>query len=63
MTGPLLNYEQAAEYLGLTTRQVRRLWEQRKLAAVKLGRQVRFRVCDLDDCAERHVVSSTRGKT
>ncbi len=39
---------QAAEYLNDTEAHVQRLWWERKIAAVKLGRKVRFRREDLD---------------
>jgi excisionase family DNA binding protein len=44
----LLDYESAARYLCTTTRQVRELWARRELAAVKVGRSVRFTKADLD---------------
>jgi excisionase family DNA binding protein len=44
----LLDYEAAARYLCTTTRHVRELWTRRKLAAIKVGRSVRFTKADLD---------------
>jgi excisionase family DNA binding protein len=44
----LLDYESAARYLCTTTRHVRELWTRRELAAVKVGRSVRFTKADLD---------------
>jgi excisionase family DNA binding protein len=47
-TGGLLDYEGAAAYLATTTRHVRELWQRREIAAVKVGRLVRFTQEDLD---------------
>ncbi len=44
----LLDKTAAAEYLGTSVRHVQRLWAERRIPAVKLGRKVRFRVADLD---------------
>jgi excisionase family DNA binding protein len=44
----LLDVSGAAEYLGVTDRQVRDLWAKRKLTGVKVGRLVRFDRRDLD---------------
>ena len=44
----LLSVEQAAERLGTSTRFVRRLVFQRRIAYVKLGRHVRIATRDLD---------------
>jgi excisionase family DNA binding protein len=44
----LLNTEEAAAYLGTSPRHVRKLWSERKLAAVLVGRLVRFDRGDLD---------------
>jgi len=44
----LLDYESAACYLGTTPRHVRELWARRELAAIKVGRSVRFAKADLD---------------
>jgi excisionase family DNA binding protein len=44
----LLDVSGAAEYLGVTDRQVRDLWAKRKLTGVKVGRLVRFDQRDLD---------------
>ena len=46
--GSLLDYEEAAAYLSTTPRHVRELWARRQLAAVKVGRCVRFTKGDLD---------------
>ena len=44
----LLDYVAAARYLCTTPRHVRELWATRCLAAVKVGRRVRFTRKDLD---------------
>jgi excisionase family DNA binding protein len=46
--GPLLDYEGAAAYLAVSERHIRELWAKRRLAAVKVGRSVRFSRADLD---------------
>ncbi len=46
--GALLDYEAAAHYLCTSPRHVRELWAKRHLAAVKVGRRVRFTQSDLD---------------
>ena len=46
--GGLLDYKAAALYLCTTTRHVRELWARRELAAIKVGRAVRFTKADLD---------------
>lgn len=55
-----MDYEAAAHYLGVTERQVRRLWDERKLDAVKVGKYVRFRRVDLDAYVERNLVTAKR---
>ncbi len=47
-SGSLLDYEAAAAYLCTTPRHVRELWARRQLAAIKVGRCVRFTKGDLD---------------
>ena len=47
-SGALLEYEAAAHYLCTTLRHVRELWAKRHVAAVKVGRRVRFTQADLD---------------
>lgn len=44
----LLDVPAAAAYLGVSSRFIRRLVAERRLAFVKLGRHVRFDVADLD---------------
>lgn len=46
--GGLLDYEAAARYLCTTARHIRELWARRELAAIKVGRSVRFSKADLD---------------
>lgn len=48
LDGRLLDYETAAIYLCTTPRHVRELWARRQLAAIKVGRSVRFRRVDLE---------------
>lgn len=49
MTGsPLLTVDEAAEYLTVTPRFVRRLIEERRIPKVKLGKFVRIHRDDLD---------------
>ena len=56
----LLDYEAAAMYLCTTPRHVRELWAQRRLAAIKVGRSVRFSVDDLDIFIASHRVDRVR---
>lgn len=44
----LLDYAAAATYLCTTERHVRKLWETRQIAAIKVGGLIRFDPCDLD---------------
>ena len=44
----LLTVEQAAEHLGTSTRFIRRLIAERRIAFNKLGRHVRLSTTDLD---------------
>ena len=44
----LMDYEEAARYLCTTPRHIRELWAKRCLAAIKVGRHVRFSRTDLD---------------
>ena len=48
----LLNPTQAATYLGTSERHLRRLWQERRLPAIKIGRRVRFALRDLDEFIE-----------
>jgi excisionase family DNA binding protein len=59
MTHPipaLLDYDQAAPYLGCTPRLVRKLTETRKLDSVKVGRLVRIE----PDAIARYIESHRR---
>ena len=56
----LLSYADAATYLGTSERHVRELWARREIAAVKVGRLVRFRRSDLDEYIGRHRVEAVR---
>jgi excisionase family DNA binding protein len=58
--GHLLDYEAAARYLCTTPRHVRELWAKRQLAAVKVGRCVRFTKRDLDAFIVANRVSAVR---
>ena len=44
----LLDLEDAARYLSDTPRHIRQLWQERRIAGVKIGRKVRFAIADLD---------------
>lgn len=52
----LLTKAQAATYLGTTERHVQRMWVERRIPAVKVGRKVRFRIRDLDKWIEARTV-------
>lgn len=52
----LLDKAEAAAYLGTTERHIQRLWAERRIPAVKVGRKVRFRVRDLDAWIDAHTV-------
>ena len=54
----LLDKRGAAAYLGTTERHVQRLWTERRIPAVKVGRKVRFRVRDLDAWIAAHTVEA-----
>ena len=53
-TSGLMNYTEAAAYLGTSERHVRGLWQERRLTAVKVGRRVRFAQHDLDAFIDRN---------
>jgi excisionase family DNA binding protein len=50
----LMNYAEAAAYLGTSERHIRHLWQERRLTAVKIGRRVRFAQHDLDAYIDRN---------
>lgn len=54
----LLDKRGAAAYLGTSERHVQRLWAERRIPAVKVGRLVRFRVKDLDAWIAAHTVEA-----
>ena len=56
----LMNYAEAAAYLGTSERHIRSLWQERRLTAVKVGRHVRFASSDLDVFIDRHRRPSLR---
>jgi excisionase family DNA binding protein len=60
IAGALLDYAAAAHYLCTTPRHVRELWARRYLAAVKVGRCVRFSRSDLDSFIAANRVSARR---
>jgi excisionase family DNA binding protein len=49
---PLLDVSEAAHYLGVTPRFIRRLVAERRIAFIKLGRHLRFDATDLDEFVE-----------
>lgn len=53
----LLTADEVAVLLGINTRMVRRLTEQRRLPFVKVGRLVRFRPADLERCVQDWTVT------
>lgn len=44
----LLDMSRAAHYLGTSERHLRRLWQERRVTAIKVGRRVRFTRPDLE---------------
>lgn len=56
----LLTQEEAAEYLNTSKSHVRRLWDRRELAAVKVGNLVRFDLADLDRYIESRRTEAVR---
>ena len=58
--GRLLNFDGAANYLQDTPRHVRSLWERRELAAVRIGRKIRFDPVDLDRYIDSQRVKALR---
>ena len=57
---PLLDWDGAAERLGVTPRQVRELWAKRRLAGIRIGKHVRFDPGDLDRYIADHRVEAVR---
>jgi len=58
--GCLLDFDSAAAFLSTSPRHVRRLWQERRIAAIKVGKAVRFRRADLLAYIERHRVEAVR---
>jgi excisionase family DNA binding protein len=58
--GRLLDLAGAAAYLNDSPRHVRSLWEHRQIAAVRIGRKVRFDPRDLDRYIESQRVEAIR---
>ncbi len=56
----LMDYAEAAHYLRTTPRHIRELWAERRLAAIKVGRYVRFSRADLDDFIAARRVEAAR---
>jgi len=56
----LLDFEGAAMRLGTTPRHVKRLWAERRIAGVLVGRKVRFTEADLLAYIERQRVEAVR---
>jgi len=56
----LMDYAEAARYLCTTPRHVRELWAKRYLAAIKVGRHVRFSRTDLDNFIAARSVEPAR---
>ena len=44
----LLDWDNAGRYLGTSGRHVRKLWSERRIAGIRVGRLIRFRPEDLD---------------
>jgi excisionase family DNA binding protein len=57
-TQRLFSEDEAAVYLGTTTRHLRRLRDERRMPFVKLGGKVRFDRFDLDKFIKTHRVAS-----
>jgi len=56
----LHDFDSAAAYLNTSPRHVRRLWAERRIAGVKVGKAVRFTEADLLRFIERHRVEAVR---
>ncbi len=59
-TAPMLTMAEAAEYLAVTNRMMRRLQSERRVAFVRVGRHIRFRPVDLDAFIEDNSVGAAR---
>jgi excisionase family DNA binding protein len=58
--GRLLDLEGAAKYLHDSPRHVRSLWERREIAAIRIGRKIRFDPEDLDRYIDSQRVKALR---
>ena len=58
--GRLLDLEGAAKYLHDCPRHVRSLWERREIAAIRIGRKIRFDPEDLDRYIDSQRVKALR---
>jgi len=56
----LFDFDGAAAFLSTSPRHVRRLWAERRLAGIKVGKAVRFTEADLLRFVERHRVEAVR---
>ena len=56
----LLDWAAAAAYLSTSEFHVRRLWQERRLAACRVGKFVRFARADLDAFIAAHRVEAVR---
>jgi len=56
----LIDLEQAAFYLGTSERHLRRLWQERRIAGIKVGRRVHFSRRDLDVFIEKNRCEAAR---
>lgn len=54
----LLDTSGAAAYLSTSERHIQRLWAERRIPGVKIGRKVRFRVTDLDNWIRSNTVEA-----
>lgn len=59
-SSPLLDVNGAAEHLGVSVRFVRRLVDERRIPFVKLGKFVRFELCELDGWIKSQRVEPVR---
>jgi len=56
----IIDLEQAAFYLGTSERHVQRVWQERRITGIKVGRRVRFSVRDLDVFIEKNRCEAAR---
>lgn len=56
----LFDKAEAAEYLHTTLRHINRLWDERRLSGIKIGKFVRFSKNDLDTFCEANRVEAVR---